>query len=61
VDHHLKRLGEGNLDGLVFDYASTAVLFMPDGRLSTVIRGLGPRHGGTRAAFMAPDCVTQLD
>lgn len=33
VDHHLKCFGDGNLDGILSDYASTAVLFMPDGPL----------------------------
>lgn len=33
VDHHLKCFGEANLDGILSDYASTAVLFMPDGPL----------------------------
>ena len=31
VDHHLKCFGEGDLDGILSDYTSTAVLFMPDG------------------------------
>jgi ketosteroid isomerase-like protein len=33
VDHHLKCFGEGNLEGILSDYASTAVLFTPDGPL----------------------------
>jgi ketosteroid isomerase-like protein len=33
LDHHLKCFGEGNLDGILADYAPTAVLFMPDGPL----------------------------
>jgi ketosteroid isomerase-like protein len=31
VDHHLKCFGECDLDGILSDYASEAVLFMPDG------------------------------
>jgi ketosteroid isomerase-like protein len=33
VGHHLKCFGEGNLDGILSDYAPTTVLFMPDGPL----------------------------
>jgi len=33
LDRHLKCFGEGNLDGVLADYAATAVLFMPDGPL----------------------------
>jgi SnoaL-like protein len=33
LDRHLKCFGEGNLDGILADYAATAVLFMPDGPL----------------------------
>ena len=32
VDHLLKCFGEGNLDGILSDCASTAVLFRPDCR-----------------------------
>ena len=30
LDHHLKCFGEGSLDGILSDYASTAVLFTPE-------------------------------
>ncbi len=33
LDHHLKCFSEGNLDGIISDYAVDAVLFMPDGPL----------------------------
>ena len=33
LDHHLKSFGEGSLDGVLSDYAPTAVLFTPDGPL----------------------------
>ena len=33
LDRHLKCFGEGNLEGILADYAATAVLFMPDGPL----------------------------
>jgi len=31
LDHHLKCFGEGDLDGLLSDYAPEAVLFTPNG------------------------------
>jgi ketosteroid isomerase-like protein len=33
VDHHLRCFGEGDLTGLLSDYAPDIVLFMPDGPL----------------------------
>ena len=33
LDHHLKCFGEGDLAGIVSDYAPDAVLFTPDGPL----------------------------
>ena len=33
VDHHLKCFGEGDLKGILSDYAPGAVLFTPDGPL----------------------------
>ena len=33
LDHHLKCFGEGDLDGILSDYAPSAVLFTPDGPL----------------------------
>jgi len=33
LDNHLKCFGEGNLKGILSDYASGAVLFTPDGPL----------------------------
>ena len=29
LDHHLKCFGEGNLEGILTDYSSDAVLFVP--------------------------------
>lgn len=36
LDHHIKCFGEGNLDGILSDYAPQAVLFTPDGPLNGV-------------------------
>jgi ketosteroid isomerase-like protein len=33
VDHHLECFGEGDLEGILSDYAPGAVLFTPDGPL----------------------------
>ena len=33
LDHHLKCFGEGNLEGILADYSSDAVLFIPTGPL----------------------------
>jgi ketosteroid isomerase-like protein len=33
LDHHIKCFGEGDLEGLLSDYAPGAVLFTPDGPL----------------------------
>ena len=33
LDHHLKCFAEGDLEGILFDYAPGAVLFTPDGPL----------------------------
>jgi len=36
LDHHLKCFGEGDLSGILSDYAPNAVLFAPDGPLKGV-------------------------
>ena len=36
VDHHLKSFGEGDLNGILSDYAPMAILFTPDGPLEGV-------------------------
>ena len=36
LDHHLKCFGEGDLSGILSDYAPNAVLFAPDGPLRGV-------------------------
>jgi ketosteroid isomerase-like protein len=33
LDHHIKCFGEGDLNGILSDYAPEAVLFTPDGPL----------------------------
>ena len=46
VDHHLKCFGERDLNGILFDYASGAVLFTPDGPLTQADRLSGGRDRG---------------
>ena len=36
VGHHLKSFGEGDLNGILSDYAPMAILFTPDGPLEGV-------------------------
>jgi ketosteroid isomerase-like protein len=36
LDHHLKCFGEGDLEGILSDYAPGAILFTPDGLLRGV-------------------------
>lgn len=36
LEHHLKCFGQANLEGILEDYASDAVLFMPAGELKGV-------------------------
>ena len=36
LDHHIKCFGEGDLKGILSDYAPDAVLFTPDGPLKGV-------------------------
>ena len=47
VDHHLKCFGEGDLNGLLSDYAPGMVLFMPEGPL----RGTGAIRPFFQALF----------
>ena len=36
LDHHIKCFGEGDLEGILSDYAPEAVLFTPDGPLTGI-------------------------
>ena len=36
VDHHLKSFGEGDLNGILSDYAPGAILFTPEGPLKGI-------------------------
>ena len=59
LDHHLKCFGEGDLEGILSDYAPGAVLFTPDGPL----RGAGamrPLFRAMIAEFGKPGAVFRL-
>jgi len=45
VDHHLKSFGEGDLNGILSDYAPGAILFTPEGPLKG--------HDAIRSLFQA--------
>jgi len=57
LDHHLKCFGEGDLKGILSDYAPDAVLFTPDGPLKGV-DAIAPffrtREGWARDAAASP-------
>lgn len=36
LDHHLSCFGEGNLEGILADYSSDAILFIPTGPLKGI-------------------------
>lgn len=59
LEHHLKSFGEGDLNGILSDYAPTAILFMPDGPLEGVdaIRTL---FKGLLAEFAKPGSSFKL-
>jgi hypothetical protein len=59
IDHHLKSFGEGNLNGILSDYAPMAILFTPDGPLEGV-DALRPLFQGLLAEFAKPGSSFKL-
>jgi ketosteroid isomerase-like protein len=59
LDHHLKSFGEGDLNGILSDYAPKAILFTPDGPVEGVdaIRRL---FKGLLAEFAKPGSSFKL-
>jgi ketosteroid isomerase-like protein len=53
VDHHLKSFGEGDLNGILSDYAPMAILFTPDGPLEG-IDAIRPVFEGLVTEFAKP-------
>ena len=60
VEQHLKCFSEGDLEGILFDYAPGAVFFTPDGAL----RGVGeirPLFEAMIAEFQKPGAVFKMN
>ena len=63
LDHHLKCFGEGDLTGILSDYALGAVLFTPDGPLrgTDAIRPLFQAMFAEFGQNTTPSSVTWYD
>ena len=59
LDHHLKCFGEGDLKGILSDYAPGAVLFTPDGSLKGV-DAIRPLFEAIFAEFGKPGAVFSM-
>ena len=59
VDHHLKCFGEGDLQGILSDYAPGAVLFTPEGPLRGV-EAIRPLFHAMIAEFGKPGSVFSI-
>ena len=59
IDHHLKCFGEGDLKGILSDYAPGAVLFTPDGPLRGV-HAIRPLFQAMIAEFGKPGAVFSM-
>ena len=59
VDNHLKSFGEGDLNGILSDFASMAILFTPDGALEGV-DAIRPLFEGLLAEFAKPGSSFKL-
>ena len=56
VDHHLKSFGQGDLTGILSDYAPGAVLFTPEGPLEGA-DAMRPLFQAMIAEFAKPGAV----
>jgi len=59
IDHHLKSFGEGDLEGILSDYASGAVMFTASGPLKGVA-ALRPMFQAMIAEFSKPGAAFHL-
>jgi ketosteroid isomerase-like protein len=59
LDNHLKCFGEGNLDGILSDYAPGAVLFTPDGPLRGA-EAMRPLYQAMIAEFGKPGAAFRM-
>jgi SnoaL-like domain len=60
IDNHLKCFGEGDLDGILSDYAPQAVLFTPQGLLKGT-HEIRPLFVALLAEFGKPGTAFRLD
>ena len=59
IDHHLKSFGEGDLEGILSDYAPGAVMFTVNGPL-TGVAALRPMFQAMIAEFAKPGATFHL-
>ena len=59
LDHHIKCFGEGDLEGILSDYAPLAVLFTPDGPLKGA-DAIGPFYQAMFAEFGKPGAAVSM-
>ena len=59
LEHHMKSFGEGNLKGILSDYAPGAVLFTPEGPLRG-IDAIRPLFQAMLAEFGKPGSVFSM-
>ena len=59
VNHHLKCFGERDLDGVLADYSSDAVLFIPDGPLKG-LASIKPFFRALVAEFSKPGATFRM-
>ena len=59
LDHHLKCFGEGDLEGILSDYAQHAVLFTPEGPLKGA-DAIRPLFESMIAEFGKPGAVFSM-
>ncbi len=59
IEHHLKAFGEGDLKGILSDYAPGAVLFTPDGPLRGA-EAIKPLFQAMLAEFKKPGAAFSM-
>jgi len=59
LDHHLRCFGEGDLNGILSDYAADAVLFTPDGPLKGT-EAIRPLFQAMFAEFAKPGAAFEM-
>src|SRR3981081_3381667 len=69
IDNHIRRFREGDIDGIVDDYSTDAVLFTPAGPLKgrseiktlfqTLLAEFGRSRSSSSSAFSTISCVSR--